>query len=116
MVKEKSENNVRRLHTLLAELSSVGPFTRGSVVRLGPRKTPMLSLNKEHRTHLVYLGESRLEQARQYSENYQRLLGLVEEITRVVMELLRAGVPPDEIWPPRAAMPLAKNRAGKKRL
>ena len=105
MVKPKIETNIELLHDRLAQLAKVGPFVRGSVVRLGPHQKPMLSLNKDHKTHLVYLGESRREQALEYSQNYKRVLTLIEEITTLVMELLREGVPPQLIWPaaPRKA-------------
>jgi len=105
MVKSKIETNIELLHDRLGQLAKVGPFVRGSVVHLGPHKKPMLSLNKDHKTHLVYLGESRREQALGYSQNYKRVLALIEEITTLVMELLREGVAPQLIWPavPRKA-------------
>jgi len=105
MVKPNIENNIELLHARLAQLATVGPFVRGSVVRLGPHQKPMLSLNKDRKTRLVYLGESRLDQALEYSQNYKRVLALIEEITTLVMELLREGVPPHLIWPaaPRKA-------------
>jgi len=104
MVKPKIQQiqkNIRRLHVLIRQLSTLGPFIRGSVVRLGPRQAPIFSLNKNKRTQLVYLGESRLAQATAYSQNYHRLTEISEEVTLIVMDLLRAGVPPQEIWPPR---------------
>lgn len=97
MVKNKSTNKIARLHALLAQLPTLGPFMRGSVVRLGPRQTAMLSLNKNGKTRLVYLGESRIEQAMRYSENYKRLLALTEEITLLLMDLLKARVPHEKI-------------------
>ncbi len=114
MVKSNNRKNIARLHALLAELASVGPFVRGSVVRLGPTRQPMLSLNKERRTRLVYLGKSRLAQAQDYSQNYKRLMELSEAVTLVVMDLLRAGVPHEQIWPPSA--PPAGKRSVRKRL
>lgn len=100
MVKSEIKKNIARLHTLIKQLSAIGPFARGSVVRLGPRKVPVFSLNKNKKTHLVYLGESRIAQATRYSQNYQQLLNLSEQITLIVMELIRAGVPDHDIWPP----------------
>lgn len=99
MVKKNISNKIARLHALLAQLPSLGPFLRGSVVRLGPRKTAMLSLNKNGKTRLVYLGESRIEQAALYSKSYKRLLALTEEITLLLMDLLKARVPQEKIWP-----------------
>lgn len=98
MVKPKIKKNIARLHSLIKQLSALGPFMRGSVVRLGPRKAAIFSLNKNNKTHLVYLGESRVAQATRYSQNYRQLLDLSEQITLIVMELIRAGVPHHEIW------------------
>jgi len=103
MVKQNISKKIARLHAAYAEIASLGPFMRGSVVRLGPRKTAMLSLNKNGKTKLVYLGESRIEQARQYSENYKHLLDLSEEITLLLMDLIKASVPHEIIWPPTRA-------------
>ena len=100
MVKNKITNKIARLHALLAQLPTLGPFMRGSVVRLGPRQTAMLSLNKNGKTRLVYLGESRVEQAVRYSENYKRLLALTEETTLLLMDLLKARVPHTQICAP----------------
>jgi hypothetical protein len=119
MVKPKIKeikNNIRRLHTLIRQLSTLGPFMRGSVVRLGPRQVPIFSLNKNKRTQLVYLGESRLAQATAYSQNYRRLTEISEEITLIVMELLRASVPPEDIWPPRRIPKPASEPSSKKPL
>ena len=102
MVKHKIENKIARLRALLAQLQTLGPFMRGSVVRLGPRQTAMLSLNKNGKTRLVYLGESRVEQAMRYSENYKRLLALTEEITLLLMDLLKERVPHETLCAPPA--------------
>ena len=102
MVKNKVKNKIARLHALLAQLPTLGPFMRGSVVRLGPRQTAMLSLNKKGKTRLVYLGESRVEQATLYSENYKRLLAITEEVTLLLMDLLKERVPHENICAPPA--------------
>ena len=49
----------------------------------------VFSLNKDKRTHLIYLGERRLEQARTLSENYKKLLEIIEEMTTINMGLLK---------------------------
>ena len=41
---------------------------------------------------MIYLGKAREPIARQYSENYKILLEIVEEMTMINMELLKAGV------------------------
>jgi hypothetical protein len=100
MVKNKFANKIARLHALRAQLATLGPFLRGSVVRLGPRQTAMLSLNKNGKTRLVYLGESRVAQATRYSENYKRLLSIIEETTLLLMDLLKKRVPHAKICAP----------------
>jgi hypothetical protein len=47
------------------------------------------SLNKDYKTHLIYLGKKRINLARQYSANYHKLLEIVEEMTVINMALLK---------------------------
>lgn len=80
----------RRLRKLQQDIRSLGPVMRGSVVVIGTRnKQPYFSLNKDKRTRLIYLGQKRVARAREYSENYKRLLAIIEEMTALNMELLR---------------------------
>ena len=63
---------------------------RGSVVVIGTRnKQPYFSLNKNKKTRLIYLGKKREDKAREYSENYKKLLEIIEEMTIINMELLK---------------------------
>ena len=50
---------------------------------------PYFSLNKDKRTRLIYLRQKRVARAREYSQNYKRLLAVVEEMTILHMELLK---------------------------
>ncbi len=80
----------RRVRKLQEELGQLGPVMRGSVVVIGTRnKQPYFSLNKDKRTRLIYLGQKRVALARQYSQNYKRLLEIVEEMTILNMEFLK---------------------------
>ena len=55
---------------------------RGSMVVIGTRnKQPYFSLNKNKKTRLIYLGKKREDKAREYSDNYKKLLEIVEEMT-----------------------------------
>lgn len=87
----KSVDSMRRtVRKLQAELGSLGPVMRGSVVVIGTRnKQPYFSLNKDKRTRLIYLGQKRVALAREYSINYKRLLAIVEEMTILNMELIK---------------------------
>ena len=80
----------RRLRELQQEIGSLGPVMRGSVVIIGTRnKQPYFSLNKDKRTRLIYLGQKRVARAREYSQNYKRMLAIIEEMTVLNMELLK---------------------------
>ena len=80
----------RRIGKLQEELGQLGPMMRGSVVVIGTRnKQPYFSLNKDKRTRLIYLGQKRIAIAREYSQNYKRLLAIVEEMTLLNMELIK---------------------------
>ena len=80
----------RRVQKLQEELGQIGPVMRGSVVVIGTRnKQPYFSLNKNKRTRLIYLGQTRIARAKEYSQNYKRLLAIVEEMTILNMELIK---------------------------
>ena len=81
----------RRVRTLQKQLGNLGPVMRGSVVVIGTRnKQPYFSLNKDKKTKLIYLGKKREMRANEYSANYKTLLEIVEEMTILNMELLKA--------------------------
>lgn len=83
---------LRTVRKLQEELGRLGPVMRGSVVVIGTRnKQPYFSLNKDKRTHLIYLGQKRVALAKEYSQNYKRLLAIVEEMTILNMELIKRG-------------------------
>jgi hypothetical protein len=80
----------RKIATVKAQMVKIGPVMRGSVVVIGTRnKQPYFSLNKDKKTHLIYLGRRREGLAREYSENYQKLLNLIEKMTILNMKLLK---------------------------
>lgn len=80
----------RRIKTLQSQLGKLGPVMRGSVVIIGTRnKQPYFSLNKNKKTQLIYLGKKREDKAREFSQNYKKLLEIVEEMTMINMTLLK---------------------------
>ena len=90
MDKKELAKMKRRIKTLQNQLGNLGPLMRGSVVVIGTRnKQPYFSLNKNKKTRLIYLGKKREDKAREYSQNYKRLLEIVEEMTIINMELLK---------------------------
>ena len=90
MEKKELEKMKQRVKTLQKQLGRLGPVMRGSVVVIGTRnKQPYFSLNKNKKTRLIYLGKKREDKAREYSENYKKLLEIVEEMTIINMELLK---------------------------
>lgn len=83
----KMKKRVKALQKILAEL---GPVMRGSVVLIGTRnKQYYFSLNKDNKTHIIYLGKKRVNQAKEYSDNYKKLLEIIEEMTILNMKLLK---------------------------
>jgi hypothetical protein len=80
----------RRLADLKKEMDGVGPVMRGSLVVIGTRnKQPYFSVNKNRKTHLIYLGRRREGKAREYSKNYRRLQEIIDEMTFINMRLLK---------------------------
>jgi len=80
----------REVRSLQRQLAALGPVMRGSVVLIGTRnKQKYFSLNKDRKTHLIYLGEQRAARAAEYSANYKRLLEIVENMTMLNMKLLK---------------------------
>jgi hypothetical protein len=63
---------------------------RGNIVTNGRKHPqPYFSLNKDGKTHLMYLGETRVPIAKKLSKNYQRMIEITEEMTIVNMALLK---------------------------
>jgi len=90
MEKKELEKMKRRVKALQKQLGQLGPVMRGSVLVIGTRnKQPNFSLNKNKKTHLIYLGKKREDKAREYSQNYKNLLEIIEEMTLINMELLK---------------------------
>lgn len=87
---EERDEIKRRITQLRQELKRIGPVMRGSVVVIGTRnKQPYFSVNIERKTHMIYLGRRREQQARKLSENYHRLQQIVEEMTVLNMRMLK---------------------------
>jgi len=83
------KQTVFRLRELHRQLARLGPIMRGSVVRLGPYKRPIFSTKKNQKTSLVYLGEDREQTAMTCSDNYRKLLDIVEGMTILSIVLLK---------------------------
>ena len=80
----------RRQQTLMRQLASVGPVMRGTIVTNGLKhRQPYFSLNKDKRTYLIYLGDQRLAAAKEMTDNYKKLLEIIEEMTTINMALLK---------------------------
>jgi len=80
----------KKLASLERALAVIGPVMRGNIVTNGKRHPqPYFSLNKDGKTRLIYLGESRLAKAQQLSKNYRKLIEITEEMTVINMELLK---------------------------
>ena len=89
MEKKELARMKRRVKTLQKQLGEMGPVMRGSVVTLGEKKQIFFSLNKNGKTHLIYLGKRRKPIAEEYSANYKKLKSIIEEMTQLNMTLLK---------------------------
>jgi hypothetical protein len=90
MSKQEIAKARKRVKALQKQLGLLGPVMRGSVVVIGTRnKQSYFSLNKDKKTHLIYLGKKREERAKEYSTNYKQLLAIVEQMTLLNMKLLK---------------------------
>ena len=93
MEKRETAKLKRRVKALQKQMGEIGPVMRGSVVFIGnPKKYCHFSLNKDKKTHLIYLGKKREARAKEYSNNYKRLLDIIEEMTTLNMKLLKEHV------------------------
>ena len=83
----KMKRRVKEFQKMLAEL---GPVMRGSVVLIGTRnKQYYFSLNKDKKTHIIYLGKKRVDRAKEYSDNYKKILDIIEEMTILNMKIIK---------------------------
>jgi hypothetical protein len=90
MTKTQEKDARSKLKALEKQLGKCGPLMRGTIVTNGVKhRQAYFSLNKDKKTHLIYLGEGRLPLATKMSENYKRLLEIVEEMTVLNMALLK---------------------------
>ncbi len=78
--KQKMEAQLKKLQ---AEMGSIGPLIRGSIVSLrigtSKKKYPSLyfSVNMNGKTKLIYLGEKRLALAKRLNQNYLKLRRII---------------------------------------
>jgi len=80
----------RKVKALQKQIGEIGPMMRGSLVYIGTqKKRSHFSLNKDKKTHLIYLGNKREVKAKEYSDNYKKLLAIIEEMTILNMKLLK---------------------------
>jgi hypothetical protein len=80
----------RRMEVLERQMAKIGPVMRGTIVTNGKKHPqPYFSMNKDGRTHLMYLGASRVDHARKLAENYKKLIGITEEMSSLNMALLK---------------------------
>jgi hypothetical protein len=90
MVNKNIGEKKRRVVALQRQLGKLGPVMRGTVVFIGTKnKQFYFSLNKDKKTKLIYLGKKRMKRAKEYSENYKKLVKIVEEMTVLNMELIK---------------------------
>lgn len=80
----------RQVEELERQIRSIGPLMRGSVTFMGGRhKQPYFSVSIGGKTRVMYLGAQRTPSARQCVENYRKLMGLIDKVTVLRMQLLK---------------------------
>lgn len=80
----------QKLKELKKQMNEIGNVMRGSVVELGAKnKQPYFSLNKNKKTQIIYLGDKKRPIAMEYSNNYKKLLEIIEEMTEINMILIK---------------------------
>jgi len=90
MVKKNIAKIEKKVKVLQKQMGKLGPVMRGNVVFIGTgNKQFYFSLNKDKKTKLIYLGNKRVKRAKQLSDNYKKLLDIVENMTILNMEILR---------------------------
>lgn len=86
----RKEKIGKEIDELMKEIRTLGPMMRGSVTIMGTKnKQPYFSVGVQGKTKIIYLGEKRALIANKYSENYKRMLEIVEQMTILNMELLK---------------------------
>ena len=90
MTEEDISHLKSRVNGLISELHGIGPVMRGSVTEIGNKnKQPHFSVSIKGKTKLIYLGAHRVAKAQAYSDNYRRLMGIIQEMTLLNMEILK---------------------------
>ncbi len=103
MNKELSEKLTQRIAELQKQMTKLGPVMRGSVVKIANKcgnpncrcaqgqKHHQLyfSVSKKGKTKLIFLGKSKVQKARKYSDNYKTMVAIIEEMTDINMQLLK---------------------------
>lgn len=80
----------KQLQVIQEKITRCFPLMRGSVVTIGIKdKQPKFSLSLKGKTRLLYLGKRKELIAKKWSDNYKKVLGLIDEMTFINMELLR---------------------------
>lgn len=94
-MKNEKTKLIKKLNLLQKQMNTIGIVARGSIVELkmskGKKKYPAnyfsTSINKK--TKLYYLGNDKIDKAKEYQTNYLKLKSIIDEMTIVSMELLK---------------------------
>lgn len=106
MDKKQIQQIKRRKEALEKRMGSLTPVMRGSVVELATtcgnpncrcargdkHKKVYFSVSAKGKTKLIYLGKERAAIAEQYAANYKTIAEIIDEMTSLNMDLLKANV------------------------
>ena len=84
-------NQIKEIELLVNEIRKLGPMMRGSITVMGKKnKQPYFSVGINGKTKIMYLGEKRTKIARKYTENYKKMLAIVDKMTIANMTILKS--------------------------
>ena len=103
MDKELNGKLSQRIADLQKQMTKLGSVMRGSVVKLANKcgnpncrcaqgqkhQQFYFSVSKKGKTKLIFLGKSKVQKARKYTENYKKIVAIIEEMTDINMQLLK---------------------------
>ncbi len=80
----------KRLLKLQNKAPECFPLLKGCITIIGgENKQPRFSVNKNGKTYSTYLGKHKEKIARQYLNNYHKLMEIINEISEINLEFIR---------------------------
>lgn len=110
-MKAKSRPSINRLtrrrDAWLKKLAQVGPPLRGSLctVQRGNHTAHQLTVSVEGKTHTVYVPIEKVEEVKEWIQNYRQTQRILKELSKLNMALIHRHVPESRAADRRSAKP-----------